>query len=337
MGKIIRIFLSVLVVMIMILLLAMPTLVSFEGPMPTAEPTPKPIRDEVIGYMYFKDPEEDDVVYDGAGVYYVKNQILISAGKNLAFKDVSAIASQYNAQIVGYFEFINEYQIEIQTDVTTEELNQIIADLKENPDLLSVSLNTVSNITADTSTTQTRTYYKTPESTISLDGYKPYAIMYLSHGGDYSYSTYGNISGVILYTDGRTISYKCPVDLEVMYVDMNELVSDPESISTVKSLQSPDRETVDDIFSLLNDVNPNAPERITEDIPTSEGVVEESPKAEYLLWGYYVNSEGEYQRLALDTKGYAISSLEDAKAEKICKWFFEQQSMWGFQTYSSGS
>jgi hypothetical protein len=334
MRNIVRIFLTVLVVTIMILLLSVPTLVSSEGPIPTAEPTPKPIRDEDIGYMYFKDPEEDDVVYDGAGVYFVKNQILISAGGNLAFKDVSAIASQYNAKIVGYFEFINEYQIEIQTDVTTEELYQIIADLKENPDLLSVSLNTVSNITADTSTAQTRTYYETPESTISLDGYQPYAIMYLSYGGDYN-STYGNVSGVILYSDGRTISYKCPSDLAVMYVDLNELVSDPESISTIKSLQSPDRGTVDDNFSLLNEVNPNAPTKITEDIPTSEGVVEESPKAEYQLWGYYVNSEGEYQSLALDTKGYAISSLEDANAEKICKWFFEQQSQWGFQTYSS--
>jgi hypothetical protein len=333
MGKIVRIFLSVLVIMIMILLLAMPTLVSFEGFIPTAEPTPKPIRDVDIGYVYFKDYAKTDVAYDGAGVYYVKNQILISAGKNLAFKDVSAIASQYNAQIVGYIELVNEYQIEIQTDVTTEELYQTIADLKENPNLSSVSLNTVSNITADTSTTQTRTYYETPESTISLDGYQPYAIMYLTYGSDYN-NQYGDISGVILYTEGRTISYNCPSDLEVMYVDLDELVSDPESISKIGSLQSPDRGTVDDIFSLINDVNPNAPTKITEDIQTTEGVPVELPEAEYELWGYYVNSEGEYQSLALDTKGYAISNLEDANAEKICEWFFEQQSQWGFQTYT---
>jgi len=179
----------------------------------------------------------------------------------------------------------------------------------------------------------TRTYYETPESTISLDDYQSYAIIYITYGGDYD-SVYGNISGVILYTDASAVSYTCPFDLEIMYVDTDKLVFDPESLARIRSLQSPDRETVDDIFSLLKDVNPNAPTKVTEDIPTMKGVPEESPEAEYQLFGYYVNSEGEYQRLALDTKGYAISNLVDANSEKICKWFFEQQSQWGFQTYT---
>ena len=70
-----------------------PTIVPTEVPLPTTEPTPQPIRDEDIGYAYFKDFIESDVAYDGAGVYYVKNQILISGGDNSTFKDISIIAS----------------------------------------------------------------------------------------------------------------------------------------------------------------------------------------------------------------------------------------------------
>lgn len=178
----------------------------------------------------------------------------------------------------------------------------------------------------------TRIRYETPEETISLDGYQPYAILYITYGSDYD-NQYGDISGVILYTDARAVSYKCPSDLEIMYVDTDELVSDPESLAKITPLQSSDMETVDDIFSLLKDINPNASTKVTEDIPTTKGVPEELPEAEYQLFGYYVSSEGAYQRLALDTKGYAISNLEDPNSEKICKWFFEQQSRWGYKTY----
>ena len=125
-----------------------PTIAPTEEPIPTAEPTPMPIKDENIGYAYFKQFNESDIAYDGAGIYYVKNQILILAKEDLTYKDIYAIASQYNAIIVGYIEICNNYQIEIQSDVTTEELNQIIDALNKNPSITLASLNTITEIEA---------------------------------------------------------------------------------------------------------------------------------------------------------------------------------------------
>ena len=54
---------------------------------------------------------------------------------------------------------------------------------------------------------------------------------------------------------------------------------------------------------------------------------------DYDLFGYYVNSEGEYQRLLLDSKGNFFRRLLDPNSDKICTWFFEQQSAWDLDVY----
>lgn len=207
------------------------------------------------GYAYFKGFTEDDVAYDGAGVYYVKNQILVSAAKDLTFKDVSEIASKYNADIVGYLEMANQYQIETRTDVTLEELDRIITELKENPDISLASLNTTSGVQSQRDSSKTKTSYRIPETTISLEGYEPCAILYISSGGVYHG---GNVSGVLFYADGSTVRFVCPSDTHNEYLNKDKLVSDPESLATITPLQSPDMEAVDVIFSLLKDVDPNA-------------------------------------------------------------------------------
>lgn len=143
-----------------------------------------------IARMYDRE-KEDDVAYDGTGVYYVKNQILVSAGKDLTFKDVSEIASKYNADIVGYLEMVNQYQIETRRDVTLVELDRIITELKVTEEIQTEMITTVE-----------------------------------------------------------------------LYMD-------------------------------------------------------------YDLFGYYVNSEGEYQRLLLDSKVNYSRSLMDPNSNKICTWFFE--------------
>ena len=292
--------------------------------------------DEDIGYAYFKGYSASDIAYDIEGQYYIKNQILITAGKDLTFKDVSEIASRYNAEVVGYLEMANDYQIEIQREVTSEELLGIVAELKKNPDITDASLNTILNgtvIRQNVCEPAVKIYYETPDPAVSLDGYRPYAILYLTYGTDFE-NHYGDIEGVILYTDGRTLSYRCASDLEGTSFDVNELVSDPESLTEITSLPSPDTEMVDGIFTLLKDINPNTATKVSEEIPSSDGVLPELPEAEYILWGYYVNSEGEYKRLLLDAKGYSISNLVDPGAEKITAWFFEQQSVWGFSVYT---
>ena len=296
---------------------------------PTLEPTPNGSWDEDIGYVYFKGFTEDDVAYDGAGVYYVKNQILVSAEKDLTFKDVSEIVFIYNAEIVGYLEMANQYQIETRTDVTLEELNRIITELNENPDISLASLNTASGVQSQGDGVRTKTSYRTPKTPISLEGYEPCAILYITSGGIYGGANY---SGVLFYADGSAVRFESPSDAYDNNINEDKLVSDPESLAVITPLQSPDMETVDDIFSLLKDVNPNAATRDTEEIPTESKTTGEL-YMDYDLWGYYVNSEGEYQRLLLDSKGNFFSSLLDPNSNKICTWFFEQQSAWDLDVY----
>jgi hypothetical protein len=326
-AKILVVLIAVIVICVLFVFV-MPSILKRES----ADPVPNGSWDETIGYAYIKDFTEDDVAYDGAGIYYVKNQILLLAGNKLTFKDVSKIASQYNADIVGYLEMSNTYQIEIRSDASLEELNRIIAELNENQNISLASLNMVSAVQAEGDGSDTKISYETPENPISLEGYEACAILYLVYGSDNS--SYGDVSGVILYADGRAVSYECPSDLEVMYVDETELISDPESLAKTTSLQAPDMETVNNIFALLNEIDPAAAEKVTEDIPNPAGEPEMMPEAEYILWGYYVNQEGEYQRLCLDKKGYAVSNLVDPNAEKITSWFFEQQSEWNFNVYT---
>jgi hypothetical protein len=91
-------------------------------------------------------------------------------------------------------------------------------------------------------------------------------------------------------------------------------------------------EAVDVMFSLLKDVDPNAATKETEEISTEVKTTVEL-YMDYDFFGYYVNSEGEYQRLLLDSKGNYFRSLMDPNSNKICTWFFEQQSVWDFNVY----
>jgi len=131
---------------------------------------------------------------------------------------------------------------------------------------------------------------------------------------------------------GSTVRFVCPLETDTNYFNEDKLVSDPESLATITPLQSPDMETVDDIFSLLKDVDPNAATKVTEEIQT-EMITTGELYMDYDLFGYYVNSEGEYQRLLLDSKGNYFSSLMDPNSNKLCAWFYDQQSTWEFDVY----
>ena len=302
----------------------------------TTEAVPNGSRDEDIGYAYFKGYALADITKDSAGQFYVKNQILLSAEKNLTYEEVSEIALQYNAEIVGYLEIANDYQIEVQKDVTADDLSRIISELKKNPDITDVSLNLITKTLAmrmDANEPAVEVYYAAQEPAISLDGSEPYAIIYLTYGFDCE-NPYGDVSGVILYADGRTQSYRCPSDLEVSSFDVDQLVSDPESLAWIKSCQSPSTKSVDDIFSQLKNIDPNSVSRISIETVCNGGVIPEQSQAVYILWAYYVRPNGEYQRLILDEKGVSASNLVDPNAKKICTWFFEQQSTWGFKVFT---
>ena len=97
-----------------------------------------------IGEAYYKEITSlDDIVYAGNGIYCVKNQFLLSADDTVGFSDISALAAQYNATIVGYLQLTNDYQIEFNTDVDIEEIKNIISQIAMDLFVENISLNIV--------------------------------------------------------------------------------------------------------------------------------------------------------------------------------------------------
>lgn len=99
---------------------------------------------EDIGESYIKEVTEDDVVFDEqTGLIYVRNQVLISAELNVDKAVIEALAESLDAEIVGYLELMNDYQLEFKEDKTLEELEKIIDSLMELPEVSYASLNYV--------------------------------------------------------------------------------------------------------------------------------------------------------------------------------------------------
>lgn len=93
--------------------------------------------------MYYKDIQSDDEVnYDGNGIYFVRNQLLITAYQDVSFEEIEALVEEMDAKIVGYIGVTNDYQIEFNSDVSTEYLCQQIDHLVNYPFIEYVSLNT---------------------------------------------------------------------------------------------------------------------------------------------------------------------------------------------------
>lgn len=97
-----------------------------------------------IGEVYFKDiTSEDDVVSLEDGGYCVRNQMLLTATSEVDFADVELLAAMYDAQIVGYIELTNDYQIEFNMDVDVENIKEIINEVSSYSFVESASLNII--------------------------------------------------------------------------------------------------------------------------------------------------------------------------------------------------
>lgn len=138
-----------------------------------------PVLDEPDSYIYFKDIESDDEVdYDGNGIFFVRNQILLTANDGVQFGTVSSLAAEYGAEIVGYIELTNDYQIEFKNDVTADYLYQTIDELMRNPLVEFASLNTAFILSdeADTIINDPISSVNLDKETITDDNWNLYAI-----------------------------------------------------------------------------------------------------------------------------------------------------------------
>lgn len=97
-----------------------------------------------IGEIYFKDIQDDeDVLFNGEGLYYVKNQLLISGVLANNYVTFEMLAEEIDASIVGYIELTNDYQIEFNKPMEYTELEDMIDYLSSFSFIEDVSLNTV--------------------------------------------------------------------------------------------------------------------------------------------------------------------------------------------------
>ena len=102
------------------------------------------------GELYYKKPSNEDIVTDPeTGIRYVKNQLLISAFIEADRYDIESIINEVGADIVGYIELTNDYQIEFDWDMSIEDLQNIADYFEGYPFISSVTLNIISDFSYD--------------------------------------------------------------------------------------------------------------------------------------------------------------------------------------------
>lgn len=127
---------------------------------------PEPLVD--IGEAYFKDIEskKDIAVHSENGMMYVRNQILVSALEGLEKDFFKNVVSDIGAEIVGYIELTNDYQIEFLEEQTEDALGNYIKYLNSLSFIDSAGLNIVIEQEPTITTTNDAVYQeegKTPE------------------------------------------------------------------------------------------------------------------------------------------------------------------------------
>lgn len=92
--------------------------------------------------IYYKEAvSEDDIAYDNDGERYFRNQIIIMASENAVYEDIENFSHTISADIVGYIELTNEYQLEFSYDVDFDFISDILQKIETNPLIYNASVN----------------------------------------------------------------------------------------------------------------------------------------------------------------------------------------------------
>ncbi len=112
-----------------------------------------------IGEAYFKAPSKEDVtINEETGVMYVKNQVLISAYMGVEKSIIEEIAEEIDAEIVGYIELTNDYQLEFREEKSAEEIDVILGYLNSFSFVSLASLNVAGEWSSEATTTNDKLY-----------------------------------------------------------------------------------------------------------------------------------------------------------------------------------
>ena len=112
-----------------------------------------------IGEAYYKTPSAEDIITDEeTGFHYVRNQLLISAYMGAEKSIFEEICNEIGAEIVGYIELTNDYQIEFLENKTLDEMVTIAEYLDSFSFISTVTLNMVSSCEANITQTNDTLY-----------------------------------------------------------------------------------------------------------------------------------------------------------------------------------
>lgn len=103
-----------------------------------------PAELEDIGEIFFQEVAPEDILLDEeSGLYYVRNQLLVSAMIGVDKEFIEYLVESIDASIFGYIELSNDYQIQFNEEKTFEEMQNIIRYLRSFSFISNVSLNTL--------------------------------------------------------------------------------------------------------------------------------------------------------------------------------------------------
>ena len=101
-----------------------------------------PEETDGIGDMYYSAPSPEEILTDPeTGIQYVKDQLLISAAPEAEKNEIERIVKELDAEMIGYIELTNDYQIRFLHDMTIDELQKAADHLNSFPFIYNVTLN----------------------------------------------------------------------------------------------------------------------------------------------------------------------------------------------------
>lgn len=103
-----------------------------------------------IGELYYSPIDPEHVAEGENGIMYADNEILIVAAENVGYSEIETLATEYDAEIVGYIEQTGDYQWNFSVAKTFDEIKDIAAEIMSNELVVEASYNHISEMPVDT-------------------------------------------------------------------------------------------------------------------------------------------------------------------------------------------
>lgn len=102
-----------------------------------------------VGEIYCAEIDPEHIATDDSGIMYADNEILLVANDGVSYKKIKNLADQYDAEIVGWIEQTDDYQLKLPDTYTMDELNETAAEMEKENIIDSAYVDYISEISKD--------------------------------------------------------------------------------------------------------------------------------------------------------------------------------------------